>query len=918
MEELFDDVVKVQEEIKSALGPDSYVNPNQIFVRLEALQHESSSLRVSKVVKDLICELQAPPNFEEDANNNINGDQFSVYREGALNKSLDAEFGAKEPAISGDLDPGEVVQDLEKLEESSSEAGLRNDVNKVLRILADECGPMKEFEEVYAYLEAHIEKKNRVQVVVEEFLGMAEEMDEGVSRSTSLEIGQTSPLNKGKGKGKKTVTYGLDWQKIGANEMKVKLKKRERSPEDELSKKLRLSEKAATGQDFVNIVTNENSETPAENLDSLRSDPGTPDSDSSMPSRNYIAPSNLGTRVQDNHPNPTVTPKTPTVQPEPTKLTLPMAATARRDKTPSVEDRVREVLEIPDNDPAARLAERLSAMFPETPAEYILTRCQDLVGKNAAINRFTEELLDDPNPPANWKIIYSKPFKVFDVTVPFIEDMTQVDCAAPSSSNTAPNCDPSSSKSVADPDVDPVLYWETERQEQMVSMFPHICPEWLLQQVQNIIKNPVEGSDASAYRDLMFQGKLEELFSKSPEEKGRLPTRLQWETKMKQMAELEKWSGNMSVTDMLELYSDDPCGYFNDPQRKPDSEFYKQHALAGLRELYRFQSKTEIDKAFKKSNYLYTPAFKHLKQMTEDGKKTRKTRRTEYEIRYPADPCIEFSKEKKFCELEAKIITEKARRVIDRKAAVEAARLLDDLEECECCYSPDCLSEDMIKCQGGHLYCKECISRGTSVAIGDGKTIIECLGHCAEEIGWQELQKALAPNVLSKLLQRRQAEEVGAAGLESLVTCPFCPYQTIMENVDDKILACRNPDCGRDSCRLCKEPSHVPLRCEEVEKKEETRKKIEELQSEAMLRECWKCKTKYFKEEGCNKMACPTPKCGAKMCYLCKQPVEDYTHFYGQGGSPTATKTCPLWTDSKQLHEEEIASAAAKAKVELT
>jgi len=250
---------------------------------------------------------------------------------------------------------------------------------------------------------------------------------------------------------------------------------------------------------------------------------------------------------------------------------------------------------------------------------------------------------------------------------------------------------------------------------------------------------------------------------------------------------------------------------------------------------------------------------------------------------------------------------------------VEAARERGELVECKCCYSSDCLADDMVQCKGGHMYCKECISRGTSVAIGDGKTIIECLGHCQEEIGWQELQKALAPNVLSKLLQRRQAEEVGAAGLDSLVTCPFCPYQTIMENMDDRILACRNPDCGRESCRLCKEPSHVPLRCDEVEKKdeEEARKKIEEQLSEAMIRECWKCKAKYFKEEGCNKMTCPKPNCGAKMCYLCKQPVKDYTHFYGQGGAPTATKTCPLWTDNQRLHEQEIATAAAKAKEEL-
>ena len=193
------------------------------------------------------------------------------------------------------------------------------------------------------------------------------------------------------------------------------------------------------------------------------------------------------------------------------------------------------------------------------------------------------------------------------------------------------------------------------------------------------------------------------------------------------------------------------------------------------------------------------------------------------------------------------------------------------------------------------------------------------MGQCPEEVTWQELQKALAPNVLSKILERRQAEEVSSAGLENLVTCPFCPYQTIMENIDDKILACRNPDCGRESCRLCKESNHVPLRCEEVKKKrkgeEEARKKIEEQLTEAMIRECWKCKVKYLKEEGCNKMTCP--KCGSKMCYLCKEPVSDYTHFYGQGGEPSATRKCPLWTDTRQLHAQEVASAAAKAKEEL-
>ena len=76
--------------------------------------------------------------------------------------------------------------------------------------------------------------------------------------------------------------------------------------------------------------------------------------------------------------------------------------------------------------------------------------------------------------------------------------------------------------------------------------------------------------------------------------------------------------------------------------------------------------------------------------------------------------------------------------------------------------------------------------------------------------------------------------------------CPFCHYCTVMENPEDKVLICRNPDCGRESCRLCKESNHVPLRCDEVEKTEGTRKEIEEKLTEAMIRECWKCSKKVM------------------------------------------------------------------------
>ena len=59
---------------------------------------------------------------------NDNAEEFSVKREGALNRSLDAGYGAFNPEINGFLDPEEVLQDLEeieKLEQSSLEDGLR-------------------------------------------------------------------------------------------------------------------------------------------------------------------------------------------------------------------------------------------------------------------------------------------------------------------------------------------------------------------------------------------------------------------------------------------------------------------------------------------------------------------------------------------------------------------------------------------------------------------------------------------------------------------------------------------------------------------------------------------------------------------------------------------------------------------------
>lgn len=59
-------------------------------------------------------------------------------------------------------------------------------------------------------------------------------------------------------------------------------------------------------------------------------------------------------------------------------------------------------------------------------------------------------------------------------------------------------------------------------------------------------------------------------------------------------------------------------------------------------------------------------------------------------------------------------------------------------------------------------------------------------------------------------------------------------------------------------------------------------------------------------------MACT---CGATMCYICRQPVTDYSHFNGQGG--TEHEKCPLYSTNDELHVDLVREIGEKAKAEI-
>ncbi|XP_023018956.2 uncharacterized protein isoform X6 [Leptinotarsa decemlineata] len=235
------------------------------------------------------------------------------------------------------------------------------------------------------------------------------------------------------------------------------------------------------------------------------------------------------------------------------------------------------------------------------------------------------------------------------------------------------------------------------------------------------------------------------------------------------------------------------------------------------------------------------------------------------------------------------------------------------MNTCQCCFDEEVMPKDTFNCPKGCMFCRDCIQKSCEVTLGEGKTVYKCLCDCPEEFTLQTLQNVLPPKMFSKLAQKKTLAEIQAAGIEELEMCPFCDFASIpVEN--DKIFRCFNPDCMKESCRLCKEENHIPYKCDELEKDEELKARLylENKMSEALIRKCWKCGVGFFKEEGCNKMTC---SCGAKMCYLCKKPVTDYSHFNGIGGDKF--HLCPLYSDTNEVNRQNVVGAIEAAKADI-
>lgn len=133
---------------------------------------------------------------------------------------------------------------------------------------------------------------------------------------------------------------------------------------------------------------------------------------------------------------------------------------------------------------------------------------------------------------------------------------------------------------------------------------------------------------------------------------------------------------------------------------------------------------------------------------------------------------------------------------------------------------------------------------------------------CMDMSGCQELftdgvlAGILTASAMSLYHRLRQMKDLEMAGIDGLESCPHCPFAVVIDNPNEKLFRCLNPECLKVTCRKCKRPDHIPKRCEEVEEafKLDNRHAVEEAMSAALMRRCPKCAKPYLKESGCNKI----------------------------------------------------------------
>ena len=242
--------------------------------------------------------------------------------------------------------------------------------------------------------------------------------------------------------------------------------------------------------------------------------------------------------------------------------------------------------------------------------------------------------------------------------------------------------------------------------------------------------------------------------------------------------------------------------------------------------------------------------------------------------------------------------------------------------ECSACFD-DLPMNRQVHCDGevAHFTCFGCIETYIKSEVGEARCRVLCPAGCGAAFAHSQLDQLEDKELLERLAELEQEKAIRDAGLDNLEECVFCDYKCIMPPIEEDFeFRCANPECEKVSCRRCKAVSHIPISCEQYAKdnKINSRHKIEEAMTAALIRNCNKCKKAFIKEYGCNKMTCPS--CQNLQCYVCSESLKNYDHFDsapGRAVNGATAKKCPLYDNVEERHEREVKAAEEAARADV-
>ena len=135
--------------------------------------------------------------------------------------------------------------------------------------------------------------------------------------------------------------------------------------------------------------------------------------------------------------------------------------------------------------------------------------------------------------------------------------------------------------------------------EHLIDLFPNADPEFLHQKVVELANDRER-----------WEGWISETIENKSDKE--FPSRKDYEQRQKEAEMMEKYSGQVTVQEILDMY-EDPEAYFMDNTRKV-SDLYKKHALAQLKKEFRMCHVNVINKIFNGNNFLFLPSVRVLKK----------------------------------------------------------------------------------------------------------------------------------------------------------------------------------------------------------------------------------------------------------------------------------------------------------------